>query len=83
MPSVYLPGQRNGQGGERSDGDLADPFLQGLFGEKELKNDFVRQQTEKLKPLLEARVAELRGQVDSAGSVGEDSDKDTANSRAD
>ncbi|BDF57886.1 hypothetical protein CE91St36_07030 [Christensenellaceae bacterium] len=56
-------------------GDLADPFLQGLFGEQELKDEFVKGQLKQFAPALEKRIAQLREKV--SGQT-EEEQKDTA-----
>ena len=57
-------------------GDLADPFLQGLFGEQELKDEFVKGQLKQFAPALERRIVQLRDKV--SGQTEEPRQKDTA-----
>ena len=62
-------------------GDLADPFLQGLFGEQELKDEFVKGQLKQFAPALERRIAQLREKVSGnkvSGQTEEERQKDTA-----
>ena len=42
-----------------TDGSLADPFIQGLFGEKDLRSDFLRQQREAFQPSLRQWIEQI------------------------
>ncbi|WP_147554024.1 hypothetical protein [Christensenella timonensis] len=77
MSGEVKPAEGTGKQGNWTDGDLSDPFLQGLFGEEELKNEFVQGQMEQFMPALERRIAQLRGKV-SGQTEEEPQQKDTA-----
>jgi len=59
---------REGREATVTSGDLADPFLQGLFGEEELKKEFVKGQMEQFTPALERRIAQLRDKVNPSSA---------------
>ncbi|WP_147554022.1 hypothetical protein [Christensenella timonensis] len=77
MSGEVKPAEGTGKQGNWTDGDLSDPFLQGLFGEEELKKEFVQGQMEQFMPALERRIAQLRGKV-SGQTEEEPQQKDTA-----
>ncbi|MEA5004341.1 MAG: hypothetical protein VB081_12720 [Christensenella sp.] len=55
LKGTEKPSEGLSKGKGRTDGDLADPFIQGLWGEQELKNDFMRGQVTAFTPALDAR----------------------------
>ncbi|MEA5002693.1 MAG: hypothetical protein VB081_04275 [Christensenella sp.] len=58
-------------------GDVDDPFVQGLWGEQELKNDFVREELKKFTPALDARVKELREKINAKPTQAVEDERDT------
>ena len=68
MSGEVKPAEGTGKQGNWTDGDLSDPFLQGLFGEEELKNEFVQGQMEQFMPALERRIAQLRDKVNPSSA---------------
>ncbi|BDF57909.1 hypothetical protein CE91St36_07260 [Christensenellaceae bacterium] len=76
MAGRAKPEEESGKQGNWTAKDLADPFLQGLFGEQELKNEFVKGQLKQFAPALERRIAQLRDKVN--GQAEEPQQKDTA-----
>ncbi|WP_147554019.1 hypothetical protein [Christensenella timonensis] len=68
MSGEVKPAEGTDKQGNWTDGDLSDPFLQGLFGEEELKNEFVQGQMEQFMPALERRIAQLRDKVNPSSA---------------